>query len=195
MSENREKTEGLAYGRIFATIAKKDPVLYEKIKKHMDIYGVKASDLIIEALRTYTDFTEFTAVDIRSLFASLKLLERIGEWLFITMANYMKLVGSIMYAPAEEEKEEKTGESTKGEKVPVELKTKMIEMITPLLTSVMSSTISTITNMVTQFTQKQQPPQQPQQPKIAIKDILKDMPKIELGKPEEKETEAVQTTE
>jgi len=190
VSEGKDK-EGLAYGRIFATIAKKDPILYEKIKKHMDVYGVKASDLIMEALRTYTDFTEFSAVDIRSLFASLKLLERIGEWLFLTMANYMKLVGSIMYAPEESEESEESEEKKKSEKANVELKTKMIEMITPLLTTIMSSTISTITNMITQYTQKQQP----QQINIPVKDILKNMPKIELGKPETKTEEAVQTTE
>ncbi|MEM1542730.1 MAG: hypothetical protein QXV82_08905 [Ignisphaera sp.] len=192
MSENREKTEGLAYGRIFASLAKKDPVLYEKIKKHMDVYGIRASDLIIEALRTYTDFTEFSSVDTRSLFASLKLLEKIGEWLFITMANYMKLMSSIMYAPAEEESEEKGEEKKKGEKVSAELKTKMVEMMTPLLSTVMSSIVSVMSNMIAQYTSKQQP----QQVKIPVKDIGA-MPRIELGKPakesEEKEEEAAQT--
>jgi hypothetical protein len=51
------QAEVMEAGRLLGLIARKDPELYNRLKAYQDVMGGKFTDIIIDALNFYLDYT------------------------------------------------------------------------------------------------------------------------------------------
>jgi hypothetical protein len=173
------QAEVMEAGRLLGLIARKDPELYNRLKAYQDVMGGKFTDIIIDALNFYLDYTAFSHIDLKTLLTTMKLVERLGQVLFSMLIGLSQVLSTPLvqaYTGAQI-----TGAEAEAEKEITVAKAQMLKALTPLMNMVMSMLTQTLTRSF------QPSLSQPQQ--ISLTPQPSEKPQIKIVKSSEEKTE------